>query len=179
MKKSIPDQVNPDYLADTLCSLADRAVNFVVAGGVALVLHGVERITYDLDLAIDQEPANLRLFLVEIARLGFIPRAPVPPDSLLDPVIVQRMVLEKHAIVFSFWSPDEPYKQIDIFLTKENSFADLLVDAEIIQLRGRRIKVASKRKLIEMKERIRPRREKDVQDIRALSEIETASKRWS
>ena len=64
-------------------------------------------------------------------------------------------------------------------MTKENSFADLLEDAEIIQLRGRRIKVASKRKLIEMKERIRPRREKDIQDIRALSEIETASKGWS
>ena len=179
MKKTIPDQVNPGYLAETLCSLADRAVNFVVAGGVALVLHGINRITHDLDLAVDPEPANLRLFLNEIARLAFVPRAPVSPDSLLDPEMVQRMVQEKHAIVFSFWSPDEPYKQIDIFLTKENSFADLLEDAEIIQLRGRRIKVASKRKLIEMKERIRPRREKDIQDIRALSEIETASKGWS
>ena len=179
MKKTIPDQVNPGYLAETLCSLADRAVNFVVAGGVALVLHGVNRITHDLDLAVDPEPANLRLFLNEIARLAFVPRAPVSPDSLLDPEMVQRMVQEKHAIVFSFWSPDEPYKQIDIFLTKENSFADLLEDAEIIQLRGRRIKVASKRKLIEMKERIRPRREKDIQDIRALIEIETASKGWS
>ena len=179
MKKTIPDQVNPGYLAETLCSLADRAVNFVVAGGVALVLHGVNRITYDLDLAVAPDPANLRLFLDEIARLAFVPRAPVSPDSLLDPEMVQRMVQEKHAIVFSFWSPDEPYKQIDIFLTKENSFADLFEDAEIIQLRGRRIKVASKRKLIEMKERIRPRREKDIQDIRALIEIETASKGWS
>ena len=166
--------MNPDYLADTLCSLADRAVNFVVAGGVALVLHGVKRITHDLDLAVDPEPANLRRFLAEIARLAFVPRAPVPPESLLDPEMVQRMVEQKHAIVFSFWSPDEPYKQVDIFLTKENSFADLLADADIIQLRGRRIKVASKRKLIEMKERIHPRREKDIQDIRALSEMETA-----
>ena len=40
----------PDYLSVILCELADSGVQFVVAGGVAAVLHGVERATIPIVL---------------------------------------------------------------------------------------------------------------------------------
>ena len=58
-----------------------------------------------------------------------------------------------------------------MFLTRENSFDDLAADAQTFQIEGRSIWIASCRKLIEMKQRVQPMREKDLNDIRALMKI--------
>jgi hypothetical protein len=160
------------YLVEILTALTDAGVDFVIGGGVAVVLHGVERMTPDLDLAVSLEPDNLRRFLDVLAVHGLVPRAPIPAETILDPVRVDRLIEEKNALVFTFWSPTEPYKQIDMFLTRENGFDDLVADAHEVEIAKRRIRVASRRKLIEMKRRVQPVREKDMGDIRALEEIE-------
>ncbi len=159
------------HLVEILCTLIDHHVDFVVAGGVAMVLHGVERMTLDLDVAVSLEPENLRRFLEAIASLGLVPRAPVPAEVILDQQSIADLIREKNALVFTFWSPEEPYRQIDLFLTRENSFDDLVADAYLLEIRARVIRVASRRKLIEMKSRVRPVREKDISDIRALTEF--------
>lgn len=41
-----------NYLKEMLVTLTDAGVEFVVGGGVACVLHGVERVTLDLDIAV-------------------------------------------------------------------------------------------------------------------------------
>ena len=161
------------HLVEILCTLSDHHVDFVVAGGVAMVLHGVERTTLDLDVAVSLEPENLRRFLEAIACLRLVPRAPVPAEIILDQARIADLIREKNALVFTFWSPEEPYRQIDLFLTRENSFDDLVADAYMLEVRARVIRVASRRKLIEMKSRVRPVREKDISDIRALTELET------
>jgi len=160
------------HLVEILCALSDHHVDFVVAGGVAMVLHGVERTTLDLDLAISLEPENLRRFLEAMTNLRLVPRAPVPAEIILDRESVAALIREKNALVFTFWSPEEPYRQIDLFLTAENSFDVLIADAYQLEIRARVIRVASRRKLIEMKSCVRPVREKDINDIRALSELE-------
>ena len=159
------------HLLEILCALQDRGVEFVVAGGVAMVLHGVERMTLDLDVAVSLDPENLKRFLSVLDQLRLVPRAPIPADTILDAARVQKLIEEKNALVFTFWNPAEPYRQIDMFLTRENSFDDLVADAHALTIRGRTIRVASRRKLIEMKSRVRPVREKDLNDIRALTRI--------
>ena len=165
------------HLVEILCTLSDHHVDFVVAGGVAMVLHGVERTTLDLDVAVSLEPENLRRFLEAMANLRLVPRAPVPAEVILDQQSIADLIREKNALVFTFWSPEEPYRQIDLFLTRENSFDDLVADAYVLEIRARVIRVASRRKLIEMKSRVRPVREKDISDIRALTELETKERR--
>jgi hypothetical protein len=137
-----------------------------------MVLHGVERMTLDLDVAVSLDPENLKRFLSALDQLGLVPRAPIPADTILDATRVQKLIEEKNALVFTFWNPAEPYRQIDMFLTRENSFDDLVADAHALTIRGRTIRVASRRKLIEMKGRVRPVREKDLNDIRALAKID-------
>jgi hypothetical protein len=160
------------HLVEILCALSDHHVDFVVAGGVAMVLHGVERTTLDLDVAVSLEPDNLRRFLDAMTDLQLVPRAPVPAEIILDRDSISALIREKNALVFTFWSPQEPYRQIDLFLTRENSFDDLIADAYQLEIRARVIRVASRRKLIEMKSRVRPVRDKDISDIRALTELE-------
>ena len=169
---SLPVMSQESHLVEILCALSDHRVDFVVAGGVAMVLHGVERTTLDLDVAVSLEPDNLRRFLEAMANLRLVPRAPVPPEIILDRESIARLIREKNALVFTFWSPQEPYRQIDLFLTRENSFDDLIADAYLLDIRARVIRVASRRKLIEMKSRVRPVRAKDISDIRALTELE-------
>lgn len=166
------DSGRESHLIQILCTLQDRGVDFVVAGGVAVVLHGVERMTLDLDVAVSLDPENLRRFLLALDQLRLVPRAPIPADTILDAARVEDLIQEKNALVFTFWNPEEPYRQIDMFLTRENSFDDLVADAHALTLRGRTIRVASRRKLIEMKSRVHPIREKDLNDIKALARID-------
>jgi len=51
-----------NYLKKMLVTLADAGVEFVVGGGVACVLHGVERVTLDLDVAVQMNAAQSRPF---------------------------------------------------------------------------------------------------------------------
>ena len=168
----LPEASQDSHLIEILCTLHDRGIDFVVAGGVAAVLHGVERMTLDLDVAVSLDPDNLKSFLSALDQLRLVPRAPIPPDTILDAARVEELVREKNALVFTFWNPQEPYRQIDMFLTRENSFDDLVADAHALTIRGRTIRVASRRKLIEMKSRVRPIREKDLGDIEALTKID-------
>jgi hypothetical protein len=167
-----PEDSQDTHLIEILCTLHDCGVDFVVAGGVAAVLHGVERMTLDLDVAVSLDPLNLGRFLSALDQLRLVPRAPIPPDTILDAARVEDLVREKNALVFTFWNPQAPYRQIDMFLTPENSFDDLVVDAHALTIRGRTVRVASRRKLIEMKSRVRPIREKDLSDIKALTQID-------
>lgn len=159
-------------LLEILCVLADKRVQFVVAGGAAVVLHGIQRMTLDLDLAVSPDKTNLRRFISTLSQLKFIPRAPVPAETILNRELIDVLIREKNALVFTFWCPGEPYKQIDMFLTRENSFDDLVSDARILTVRGRNLLVASRLKLIEMKKRVEPIRDKDLSDIQALQVIE-------
>ena len=48
---------------DILKGLADAEVKFIIGGGVACVLHGVERVTMDVDLAVHMQAVNLGVFV--------------------------------------------------------------------------------------------------------------------
>ena len=41
---------------EILRSLADARIEFIVGGGVACVFHGVERVTMDVDVAVQMQP---------------------------------------------------------------------------------------------------------------------------
>jgi hypothetical protein len=137
-----------------------------------MLLYGVKRMTLDLDIAVAPDQANLRRFISTLHELKFIPRAPLPAETILNSALVERLVEEKNALVFSFWCPDAPYTQIDMFLTLENGFDHLVSDARRVSVSGRTVLVASRLKLIEMKCRVKPIRDKDLSDITALQLIE-------
>lgn len=157
-----------NHLKDLIKSFSQADVRFIICGGVAVVLHGVERMTLDLDLAVDMDRSNLQKFLGVMRDEKMVPRSPVDPNQLLDEAFVDRIVREKQAIVFTFVDLKNPYRQVDIFLTKENSYNELRNHTVPIWVDKMEVQLISKEKLIEMKKQVVPVREKDVLDIKAL-----------
>lgn len=68
-----------------LRALGEANVEYLVVGGVAVVLHGHLRTTADLDLVIRLEPDNVQRAMAQLTRLGLRPRAPVALESFADP----------------------------------------------------------------------------------------------
>jgi hypothetical protein len=155
-------------MLDTLRSLAQHEVKFVVGGGVALVLYGHDRMTMDLDVALDLDRSNLKRFYKSVEHLQLQPATQEPLSSLEDPERIRELVETKHAMVFPLKDPDRPYRQIDVFLTPETSYAELSKDAQHVQLPGFRVEVVNRRKLLEMKRDIPEPRDKDRWDIQFL-----------
>src|SRR3989442_7359420 len=91
-----------NYINEILFALTDAEVEFVVGGGVAAVLHGVERGTLDIDLALDMDPANVEKFLQVMHELRLQPPVPVSARDLISREAVQRMIAGKGALGFSF-----------------------------------------------------------------------------
>lgn len=160
-----------NYLQDILTRLSAKGVRFIICGGVAVVLQGVERMTLDLDLSLDMEADNLSLFLDALRELHMSPRAPVPPETILDGDLRRLLVREKDAVVFSFLDPDNPYKQIDVMLTDAGDYDRLVHEADTVRIGGFPVKVLSRDGLIRMKEALDEPREKDLMDIRALRKM--------
>ena len=167
------NQESPNHLLELMTDLAEGGIRFVVAGGVAVVLHGVERTTLDLDLALEETPENLERFLQFAAASGLKPRAPIPAEVLLDRAALDRLVAEKGARVLTFQHPDRPWLQLDVFLTPESSYRSLIDTATPIVLGRVSVYVVSTRQLIQMKRAIHPPRDKDIADIAALEKIQS------
>lgn len=162
---------------DMLLALARQHVDFIVAGGVAAVLHGVPRVTFDLDISVNMTPDNIGKLLAVMREEGLQPRAPVPAEALMDAEAVRKMVREKGALVFTFLDPGDPLRHVDVFLTRELSYEQLSGQAEGVELQGHRIRILSARYLLKLKEAVRPPRDKDILDIlylRKLAEPEDA-----
>jgi predicted nucleotidyltransferase len=158
-----------NYYADILTKLYDARVKFILAGGVASVLHGVERLTLDIDIAVEMSEENLGRFSNVLQEINLIPRLPVGIDFLRDPERIKDAVDNKNALVFTLYDPLMPIKQVDVFLSKENSYEELINHTDNVDINGREILIVSIPKLIQMK-RIAGR-DKDLRDIIELENL--------
>jgi len=160
--------VHQNPYTEILATLAAKQVAFVVCGGVACVLRGVERVTVDVDISLQLTGPNLERFLQAARALELTPRVPVDPEALLDQKFRNEVVREKNALVFTFVDTDRPIRQIDIFLIPELSYENLVAHSTWVECGQFRVRCLSATKLIELKRAITPPRTKDLLDIEEL-----------
>ena len=158
------------YYENVFRSLQKNKIRYAIAGGVALVLHGVVRFTADLDLIVDLEPENLRRFVQVMTELGFRPRNPVKAEDFLAPAIRAVWKREKGMEVFSFVDPAQPMALIDVFIEEKIPFREVM--QEIVQMvaKGVTIPVVSLRHLKRLKQSAG--RPQDLADIEAIEMLE-------
>lgn len=155
---------------DVHAALHAAGVRYVVVGGTAVVLQGYARMTVDLDLALDLSPDSALTAVTVLQRIGLRPRLPVPAEQFADPAVRRGWVEHRNLLVFSFFDPDEVLREVDLFATEPVPFEDLHREADLVELAGTAVRVASRRHLIEMKRAAgRPR---DLDDIAALQALE-------
>jgi hypothetical protein len=159
-----------DRLFSLLNELAEASVKCVICGGVACVLHGVERSTYDLDIAVDFSKKNLQKIIDVAKKFNLIPRIPEPIESLLDDGKRKSWIEKKGALVYTLVSQDSPM-QIDIFLDYPIDFDELFHNSKKIKIESFEVLISSKEDLIFAKKNIEPVRDKDLIDIKELENL--------
>ena len=79
---------------------------------------------------------------------------------------------KKNAIVFTFIDVDNPFKQIDVFLTDEMEYHNIISGSESLSIEADfQVNIASIDQLIEMKLAVKPIRDKDQRDIAELQRL--------
>ncbi len=138
-------------------ALNERGVDYVLVGGAALNVHGLVRATRDIDLFIAPEPDNVER-LREALR-------DVWDDPSIDDISANDLCGDYPAVRYG---PPVGNVALDILtrLGEATRYAEL--EAQIVELDGVPVRVATPRTLVRMKRgTVRPI---DQQDARALVE---------
>ncbi|MDP3537160.1 MAG: nucleotidyl transferase AbiEii/AbiGii toxin family protein [Azonexus sp.] len=85
---------------DLFQALHAHQVRYLLVGGLAMNLHGVPRMTMDVDLVLAMDEANLDHFIDCAKSLGLVPLAPVPLSALKDPAQRKDWFEQKHMLAF-------------------------------------------------------------------------------
>jgi hypothetical protein len=148
--------------------LAAARIRFVVVGGLALLLHGLDRLTADVDLAIDLSTDAALEAVRALTQGGYRAMAPVNPESLANPELRREWQTTRNMTVFSFWDTTNTRPTVDVMLAPVVSFDDLWADAVLTRIGGVEVRIASVQHLIRMKEAAgRPQDVADLERLRA------------
>jgi len=141
-----------------LVLLAERGVQFIVVGGIAVTLQGYVRLTEDVDLLVDPTSVNIQMLIAALSDWGEGFASSLTPSDFDDSEGAIRIVEEAEQC------------QVDLFTRLSGRrYSDVLTDADTIILRGHAIRYASKSSLIGWKGV--SMREKDRLDAMALREL--------
>jgi len=149
----------------------DRAgVRYLIAGGVAVNIHGYQRMTADLDLVVQLERDNIIKAMSALNILGYRPIVPVTEHDFADAEIREGWVKNKNMQVLSFHADQSPETAVDIFVTEPFDFDKEYNAAIAAEINPELIvKIVSIPALIRMKnEAGRPR---DLDDVMHLEMI--------
>ena len=137
-----------------------RNVRYLLAGGVAMNLHGVPRMTMDVDLVIALDDANVDAFLQCARDLALKPQAPVLLESLKDADQRRSWIEEKHLIAFALvGAPGMP--TVDILLQHSLDFDAALKRAVVQDIDHVPVHIASVDDMIALKQNTGRRQDSD------------------
>jgi len=72
------------FYEEVFRKLNECNVKYLVAGGLAVNLHGVPRMTQDLDLLVELNEENILRILKALSEIGYLPRLPVRLEEFAD-----------------------------------------------------------------------------------------------
>jgi len=132
-------------------SFQKHEVRYLVIGGIASILYGVPRATFDLDILIESTPDNAKRLLDSLSDAG------LGTASLTD----VKEVLSNEITVFKDWV------RIDVqTVTPGLNFREAWEGRETMTFQGQTFYVASKKDLISSKRA--SGRDIDLEDVRLL-----------
>jgi hypothetical protein len=157
------------FYEDVLAALVDSRVRFLVVGAIAMNLHGVPRMTADLDLLADVSAPNLSALIRALEALGYKPRLPVPATALLDPEQRREWVERRNLKAFTFVHSVRPLQEVDLILASSIPFEEADRAKTVLTAGGLSIPVISLDHLISMKRAAS--RAQDAADVEALERL--------
>ena len=157
------------FYLDLFDALARHDVRYVVVGGLALNLHGVERATMDVDLVVALDVRNLGAAIDAFEAIGLVPVAPVKIGEARDPETLRRWRREKNMVAFGLRPTRGVGPTVDCLIDPAVPFASLAQNMVTKSIGEVRIPVASIDDLIVLKRAAG--RAIDLADIEALERL--------
>ncbi len=151
-------------------SLHEQDVAYAVAGGLAVVLHGVPRMTFDLDIVVDDSDSNMRQLVEVLERGGVRPRLPVALHDLTDAQIRRGWIEQRNLIAFTVLHPVRAMEEVAILLVCPFPWADVAASCVMREIEGVRVPVIGRELLRRMK--LQTGREQDRIDAELLEAID-------
>jgi hypothetical protein len=149
-----------DRLKGVFASFDSHDVRYVVIGGVAAILHGVPRSTFDVDILIETTPQNARRLLEALTDAGLGTAALTTPEEVLANAIT----------VF------EDRVRIDVqTATPGITFRDAWARRKTVNYRGQPFHILSRDDVIATK--LASGRPVDLEDVRVLRSDEPKAPR--
>jgi predicted nucleotidyltransferase len=131
----------PEDLVRICRALNEAGARYILIGGFAVIAHGAGRFTKDIDLLVDDAPANVERLKQGLRVLADNAAADIADSDVRDYVVVR--VADEVMV-------DLMGRACGI------GYADIVADAEDVELGGVMVKVASPRALIRTKDTKRP-----------------------
>lgn len=149
-----------------LPTLVEHGVDFLLIGGLAVIIHGNPRATFDVDILPSPAAANMRPLAAALSELGAVAtddrarRLPLPLDHP-EGLAVGNYFLDTRGGALDLVNESRPD------LKRYRALAERAVDVEIA---GVPVRAIGRADLIAMKSE--SGRDKDLRDIAALTEAE-------
>ena len=147
-------------------ALAAADVRYCVVGGVAVNLHGIPRMTYDIDIMVEMSATNLTACAAAMKTLGLMSRLPIRLEDAADASTATAWEDERNLIAATFVDPANPLREVDVLIAPSLDPSGVVARATAV---AGGIYVATIPDLIRLKERAG--RRQDLADIAHLKRL--------
>lgn len=144
-------------------ALEKRKVDYAIAGGYAVALHGAVRGTVDIDIVLRFTKKNLLAAEAALRDVGLQSRLPVKGDEVFD--FREEYIKNRNLLAWNFINISNPTESVDIILTDDLRN----LKTKIIRSGEKTLRVISIDDLIKMK--AKSNRGQDLEDIKALRSL--------
>lgn len=141
-------------------ALQRRHVHYAVAGGYAVAIHQVPRLTLDIDIVVNWSKVHLKGAEAAMRDLGLVSRLPITAEEVFE--FRDEYIAKRNLVAWSFINPSDPSQIVDILIPHDLS----KLRTDTVTLGGRKIRVLAIRTLIDMKKK--SGRPQDLEDAAAL-----------
>jgi len=139
------------FIREFLTTLSRSQIRYCVVGGVAVNLHGVPRMTYDVDIVVAPDRATLARVESALDDFGLKPRHPVSLVDFADPAYRDRARLDSNLIAVTYSDPADPLREVDVLVAPPLDAAGLVERAIELDFGGLAVRVVSLPDLIALK----------------------------
>lgn len=144
-------------------ALESRRVNYAIAGGYAVALHGAVRGTVDIDIVIRLTRKDFLAIEAALKDMGLQSRLPLKAEEVYE--FREEYIKNRNLLAWNFINDYNPTESVDIILTE---------DLRKLRTKGIRagrktLRIVSIDDLIKMKEK--SGRQQDLEDIKALRSL--------
>ncbi len=144
--------------------LSGEKIKYVVIGGIAAIIHGVPRATFDLDIVLQFSPSNIKKFNKILNEFNLFPIVPINPLELLDKKKRNEWIKKKNAKVINFRDPKNIFNLDVVLIYDYNKLKKIEIEIE-----EAKFEVIDKDELIRIKNKAG--RDIDIRDVKNLKEL--------